>query len=159
MLGDSGAETHIRMLGLRRVRLWSHIMYLQIKSLESERYVLDTSANTASLGLQLLTCRYRFSFYRSTSYIVHTSVVCHNLFIFPHHHNGFRLRRLCLILNVNVSSGTGTFPLSLRENADTMKHLDVTTIFFFLLQLASSTNELIQPTCVAQLFPLFLSRN
>lgn len=51
MLGDSGAETHIRMLGHRRVRLWSHIMYLQIKTLESKRYVLDTSASTASLGL------------------------------------------------------------------------------------------------------------
>lgn len=68
MLGDSGAETHIRMLGLRRVRLWGHIMYLQIKTLESKRYVLDTSANTTSLGLQLVTCRYRFSVYK----VVHT---------------------------------------------------------------------------------------
>lgn len=68
MLGDSGAETHIRMLGLRRVRLWGHIMYLQIKIWDSRRYVLDISANTASLGLQLVTCRYKFSVYK----VVHT---------------------------------------------------------------------------------------
>jgi hypothetical protein len=46
------------------------------------------------------------------------------------------------------------FPLSLCTNLGTLKHLDVTTIIFFshCSAFPSSTNELIQPTPVAQ-FP------